>query len=52
LFEKQKKIFLNFFRNVQSILNERLIIDGHKIHALVDNIAKVCFFLIKKNFDF
>ncbi|CAF5062704.1 unnamed protein product, partial [Rotaria sp. Silwood1] len=28
-------------KNVQSMFNEKLIIDGHRIHALVDNIAKV-----------
>ncbi|CAF3502703.1 unnamed protein product [Rotaria socialis] len=28
-------------KNVQLKLNEKLIIDGHRIHALVDNIAKV-----------
>jgi hypothetical protein len=37
-------MFFFCFRNVQSILNEKLVIDGHRIHALVDNIAKVILF--------
>ncbi|CAF3984528.1 unnamed protein product, partial [Rotaria sordida] len=32
---------LQTHKNVQSKFNEKLIIDGHRIHFLVDNIAKV-----------
>lgn len=46
--KKEKEIIIFICRHIQGSFNEKLMIDGHRIHSFVDNIAKVSLIFVSK----